>query len=236
MFADEVDRAALPGCGEHPGDRVAQPFVLVGDAEAHTLQAAAAEVTEQLDPEGLRLNLAEVERDHLAPSGLVDGIGDHERLRADVTAVSDLDLLGVQPEIRVVALERPLPERLDLRVERAAERRDAVLAHPLDAEPLDQPIDLPRRDAVDVRLEHDRDDRLLRAPPRLQEGGEVGRTGALARDRELDLADPRLPAARPVAVAMRQALDRHLTAAGADLSRHLGLHQLARDDRHRLPH
>src|SRR6266540_1114294 len=108
--ADEVDRAALPGGGEHPGDRVPELFLLVGDAEAHSLQAAAAEVAQQLDPEGLRLDLAEVESDHLAPTALVDGIGDHERLRADVTAVSDLDLLGVQPEIRVVALERPLAE------------------------------------------------------------------------------------------------------------------------------
>jgi len=33
---------------------------------------------------------------------------------------------------------------------------------------------------------------------------------------------------------MRQPLDRHLAAAGADLDRHLGLHQLAGDDRHRL--
>jgi hypothetical protein len=60
------------------------------------------------------------------------------------------------------------------------------------------------------------------------------RTRTLARDRELDLADPRLPAPLPVAVAMRQPIRRHLATAGADLDRHLGLHQLARDDRHRL--
>ncbi len=35
-----MDGAALPGAGEHPGDRTAQPLVLVGDAEAHALQAA----------------------------------------------------------------------------------------------------------------------------------------------------------------------------------------------------
>src|SRR5207247_2548481 len=187
--ADEVDRAALPGCGEHPGDCVAQPFVLVGDAEAHTLQAAAAEVAEQLGPEGLRLGLAQVEGDHLAPAALVYRVGDHERLRADVTAVSDLHLFRVQPEIGVVALERPLPERLDQLVERATESRDAVLAHSLDTELLDQPVDLPGRDAVDVRLEHDRDDRLLRASPRLQEGREVRRTRTLARDLEPTVAE-----------------------------------------------
>jgi hypothetical protein len=169
--------------------------MLVGDAETHALQAAALEVAHKLDPERLRLDLAQVEADHLAPAGLVHGVGDHKRLRADVALVAHLEVLGVQPQVRVVALERPLAERIDLLVEAAAERRDAILRHPLDPELLDQPIDLTGRDAVDVRLQDDRDDRLLRTRPRLQEGREVRRPGTLARDRELDLARSRLPAA-----------------------------------------
>ena len=36
------------------------------------------------------------------------GVGDHQRLRVHVAAVADLDVLGVQPQVRVRALERPL--------------------------------------------------------------------------------------------------------------------------------
>jgi hypothetical protein len=39
----------------------------VGDAEANALQATAAQRAEQLDPERLRLDPAQVEADHLAP-------------------------------------------------------------------------------------------------------------------------------------------------------------------------
>jgi hypothetical protein len=88
-----------------------------------------------------------------------------------VAVVAHLDLLGVEPEIGVVALERALPEGLDLLVELAAERRDAVLRHPLDPELLDEAIDLARRDPVHISLEHDRHDRLLRAPAGLEERG-----------------------------------------------------------------
>jgi hypothetical protein len=49
------------------------------------------------------------------------------------------------------------------------------------------------------------------------------------------VVQPRELQPRRVAVAMRRALDRHLAASGTDLVRHLRLHQLARDDRHRFP-
>ena|SRR6266511_3381864 len=59
-----------------------------------------------------------------------------------------------------------VPGAAPVLVECPAERRDTVLAHPLDPELLHQPVDLPRRDAVDVRLQDDRDDSLLGAPGR----------------------------------------------------------------------
>jgi hypothetical protein len=40
--ADEMDRATLPRAGEHPRDRVAQPLVLIGDAEAHEATATVS--------------------------------------------------------------------------------------------------------------------------------------------------------------------------------------------------
>ena len=77
--------------------------------------------------------------------------------------------------------------------------------------------------AVDVRLEHDRDDRLLRAPARLQKAREVAPL-TLLRDQQLDLPDPRLPRPGAVPVAMRHPLlGRELAEARADLITDLGL-------------
>jgi hypothetical protein len=71
-----------------------------------------------------------------------------------VAVVAHLDVLGVQPQVGELALERSLAEDLDLLIERPAERRDAVLRHALDAELLDQAIDLARRDTVHLGLHH----------------------------------------------------------------------------------
>ena len=150
--------------------------------------------------------------------------------------VTDLDLFGVQPQVRVGALQRPLAEQLDLLVQRPAERRDPILGHPVDPQLLNEAVDLPGRDAVHVRLQHDRDDRLLRAPARLQEAREVRAARAFLRDQQLDLPDPGLPRPRPIPVSMRQpGLRRDLAKPSTNLGADLGFHQLAGDDRDRLP-
>ena len=59
--------------------------------------------------------------------------------------VADLDVLGVEPQVRVGALQRPAAEQFDLLIQAAAQRRDAVLGHPLDPQLLHQPVDLPGR-------------------------------------------------------------------------------------------
>ena len=64
--ADEVRRAALPGAGKHPLDRVPQAFVLVRDGQAHAPKPAGPQRAQELDPEGLGLDLAEIQADHLA--------------------------------------------------------------------------------------------------------------------------------------------------------------------------
>jgi hypothetical protein len=76
-FAHEVDGAALPGAGQDPGDRRLQARVLVGHAQPDAREAALPERAQEGDPEGLRLRLADVEPDDLAPAALVDAIGDH---------------------------------------------------------------------------------------------------------------------------------------------------------------
>ena len=96
----------------------------------------------------------------------------------------------------------------------------------MQAQRLDQPVDLARRHAVDIGLGDDRDQRLLSAPARLQERREVAALAQLG-DGQLDRADPRVPVARPVAVAVGGPLQAALVELGADLGADVGLHQLA---------
>jgi hypothetical protein len=101
---------------------------------------------------------------------------------------------------------------------------------------LDQPVDLPGAHTVDIRLQHDGDDRLLRTPPGLQEAREVAAV-ALARDQQLDLTDPGLPRSGSVSVAVREpGLRRDLAELSTHLGRDLRLHQLPRHEDDRLAH
>jgi hypothetical protein len=166
----------------------------------------------------------------------VHGIGHDQRFGDHTAVVADLDVLSVQPQVWVGALQRPGTEQLDLLIEIAAQRADAVLGHALDPQLLDEPIDLPGRDTIDIGLQHHRDDRLLRAPPRLQKAREIAAL-SLSRDQKLDLAHPGLPCPRPISVAKRDALlRRDLAQLGPDLRRDLGLHQLAGDQHDRFAH
>ena len=196
--------------------------------------ASSTQTAEELGPERLALDVTEIEPDDLAPTGVVHAVGDHQGLGQHAAAVADLDVLGVQPQIRVGALQRAGAELLDVLVQIAAEAADAVLVHALDAQLLDQPVDLPRRHTVDIGLHHDRHDRLLAAPPRLQKAREVRRPRPRARDRQLELAHARLPHPRAVSVEMRPALGTALAALGAGQHSDLRLHQLTHDQRDRV--
>ena len=120
--AQEVHGAALPGAAEDLGDRGLQAGVRVADGELDADQAALDEAAEEVGPERLGLGLADIDREDLAPAGLMDAVGDHQRLVDHAAAVADLLDLGVQEQVRVGALQRPRPERLDVLVERLADR------------------------------------------------------------------------------------------------------------------
>jgi hypothetical protein len=134
--------------------------------------------------------------------------------------------LGVQPQVRIPALKRPLAEDPDLLVQAAAQPGDLVLAQVVQAHLLDQPVDLAGRDAVDVGLLDDRDQGLLGPPAWLEERREVAASAQLG-DGQLDRADPGAPLARAVAVAVGGPLWRALAELGADLGADVGLHELA---------
>jgi hypothetical protein len=83
-----------------------------------------------------------------------------------VRAVAHLLLLGIEPQVRVGALQRSLAERRHLLIKTRAQPGHLVLGH-AHPELLDDAVDLARRDAVDVGLLDDTDERLLGAPARL---------------------------------------------------------------------
>jgi hypothetical protein len=232
-LAQEVDRAALPGASEHLRDRLLQPGVGVRDDQLHAAQTALDQRAQERAPERLRLGLADVEGYHLPVTGLVHAVGKHQCFAHDAAAVADLLDLGVQPQVRVAALERPVAEGVDLLVQAGADPRHLALRDP-QAERLHHLVDLARRDAGHVRLLHNRDQRLLAPLPRLEEAREV-RAAAQLRNRELDLACARRPRSAAVPVALRQPLLRRpLAASGADQLGHLRLHQLLADPAQRL--
>jgi hypothetical protein len=162
----------------------------------------------------------------------VDGVRDHDALALHAAAGPDLLDLGVDEQIGVAALQRPLTKRLHLLIEETGDPADLALGDP-QPQALDELVDAAGRDAAHIRLLDHAHQRLLAALARLQKAGEVAALADL-RDLQLDLARPGVPAPRAIAVAMRRAVLRALTVHGTDQLRNLGLHQLASDRLHGL--
>jgi hypothetical protein len=152
-------------------------------------------------------------------------VGDHQGLVAYPAPPADPLHLGVHPQVRIGAFQGPLAEAADLLIQAAAQPGDLVLGHALQAHLLDQPVDLAGGDPVDIRLLDDRDQRLLGPPARLEKRGEVGALAQLG-DGQLDRADPGVPLAGAVAIAVGGPLQAALAELGADLGADVGLHQL----------
>ena len=159
---EEVHGAALPWRSEHLGQRRLEAGVGIGDRQLHPDQAAGDQAAQELAPERLGLGLADVEADDLAPAGLVHAVGDDHALVHHPPAGADLLDLGVDEQIRVAALERPLAERLDLLIQQRTDPTDLAAA---DAQPqrLDKLIHSAGAHAAHIRLPDHADQRLLRA-------------------------------------------------------------------------
>src|SRR3954471_3037217 len=229
---EEVHGAALPRRPEHGGERGLQSRVRIADGQLDADQAARDQAPEELAPERLGLRRADVEADDLAAAGLVDGVRDHDTLALHAAAVADLLDLGVDEQIRIGALQRPLAERRDLLIEQAGDPADLALGDP-QPQALDELIDAPGRDAAHIRLLHHGEQRLLRSLARLQEAREVAALTDL-RDLQLDLTRPGVPPPRPIAISMRRAILGPLTMSSADELGDLGLHQFLSHRPHRL--
>ena len=173
--AHEVHPAPLPrSAEEHRPDRGLQAGVRVADDQLHPAQAAGLQRAQERGPERPVLGVTDVEPEHLpAPVGGHPG-RDHDRLGHHPTVHPGLAVGGVEEHVRVGDPgQRPVPERPDLLVEVRADPGDLGLADPgVGAQRLDQVVDLPRRDPVQVGLHDHREQRLVDPAPALEQRGE----------------------------------------------------------------
>ena len=161
-------------------------------------------------------------------------VGDHQGLVADPARLPDPLHLGVQPQIRIGAGQWPLTEHADLLVQAAAQPGDLVLAHAVQPQLLDQPVDLAGRHPVDIGLLDDRDQGLFSPPARLQEAREVAARCA-AWGWPARAPRPGCPSGEVGnRCAGSAAVGGALTQLGADQRAHLGLHQLGDQPGHAL--
>ena len=173
---------------------------------------------QKLGPDRLGFRRADLHAQNLVPAVGVDGGRDDRRYRDDPAATTNLEVGGVNPQIRPLALDRSIKEGFTLVVDLFAQPADLALGDAAHAHGLDQVVDRAGRDILDIGLLDHRGQRLFGQPPRLEEAGEVAALPELG-NAQLDGAGPRLPVPLAVAVALRKAL-RALLAIGG--SRSLG--------------
>lgn len=171
----------------------------IGDDKLHAAQAAARQLAQELRPDRLGLRGAYLHAQHLAPAVAIDADRDDDGDGDDAATATDLQVGGVDPQIRPVAFDRSLEEGFHLAVDLFAQPRDLALGDAAHPHRLDEIVNRARRDALHIGLLDDRRQRLLGHPARLQEAREVGAFPQL-RDAQLDSARARLPV--PVAVAI----------------------------------
>jgi hypothetical protein len=214
---EKVDSAALPPAAEHLGDGSMQASMGIGNDQLHPLQPAGSQAAQERPPECFGFGLTDVQADNFAATGLMHAVGDYQGLVPDPARLTNPLHLGVQPQVGIGTGQRPLPEHADLLVKATAQPTDGVLAHAAQPELLHQPVDLAGGDPVDIGLLHHRDQRLLAAPARLQKAWEVRPSPQLG-DGQLELADPGVPAAWPVAIALGVAPVRARSPSSAPVS------------------
>jgi site-specific DNA recombinase len=222
---DGMHPASLPaGADDHLADGLLEAAVGVADHQPHAARPAGDQPLQEGAPDGGVLARADVQPQHLAHPVLAHAVGDHHRHRLHPVLPAHVLVARVEPHVGVRGVQPPAAEGRDLLIEAGAQPADLALADADDARGLDQRLDPPRAHPLDVGRRHHGDQRLLRAPARLQPAREVA-AGARLGDGQVERADPRVPSPRAVAVAVGPPLARPLVAGRADLGADLGLHQ-----------
>ena len=99
----------------------------IGDHELDAAQPPAGQLAQELRPDRLGLGGADLHAQHLAPSVAVDADGDDDGDRHDAPATTDFQIGRVDPQIGLVAFDRPLQEGFHLAIDLFAQTRDTWL-------------------------------------------------------------------------------------------------------------
>src|SRR3569832_1859911 len=198
-IAHEVNAAALPGSMKHLAHGGLDAFMGIGDDEFDAAQAAPCELAQELSPEGFGFGWRDVHSQDFSAPLAVSSHRDDDRHRHDATVLARLYVGRVDPEVRPVAFDGPLQEGLHLAVDLLAEPADLALGDAAHAHGLDEIVDRPRQNAIDVSFLDNRAQGLLNQPPRLQEGREIAAFPELG-DTQLNRPGAGFP--QPIAVTV----------------------------------
>jgi hypothetical protein len=121
----------LPGGVQQLGDSSLQSFLGVRDDKLDAAKATLPQLTEKGRPERLCFGRADVHAQHLAAAVAVGPDRDDHRHRDDPAILANLQVGGVDPEIRPLAFERAIQEGRDPLVDLFAEPADLALEMPV---------------------------------------------------------------------------------------------------------
>jgi hypothetical protein len=202
----------------------------VGDDQLHPTEAAglqrAQERGPERGPERAVLGVADGEAEYLPPAVNADAGGHNHGLGDDPAVDPRLAVGGVEEHVGKRGVgQGSVPEAGHFGVEIGADTGDLELADAgVGAERLDQIVDRPGQDAVQVGLHHHREQRLIHPPPAFQQRREE-RPGPQLRDPQLQIPGRGRQDPRPMPVPLGQPRLGPPVRAGADHRRQLGLDQ-----------
>ncbi len=206
----------------------------VRDHQLHPAQPTPRQAAQQVGPERLGFTRADGHAQHFPYPVGVHRHGDYHGHRDDPARLPDLHIGGVDPQVRPVALDRPVQELLHRLVDLGTQPRDLRAADAAHAQRLDQLVDRAGRHALHVGLLDHGGQGLLGRSPRLQKRREVA-AGSELGDLQVDAACAGVP--QPIAVAVAavgplRALD---VVAGAAQGLDIQVHQPLGDILDHLP-
>jgi hypothetical protein len=134
---------------------------------------------------------------------------------------------GVEPDVGIGGgVEGSVAESLDDFVQALGELGDLGFRETVEAQGLDQVIDISSGDALDIGFTDDGDESFLTPAPGLEEPVRVVGAGAELWDGEVDGADAGIPSAIPVSVAVVGPLGHTAAIGGPAEGIRFGAHEL----------
>ena len=191
-------------------------------------RATERQGAQEVPPERIRFAWTDSQTKHLTHAIGVYGDGNYYGLRHDPAGLPRLHVGRIDPQVRPVAAERPIKERVDALVDLGAQPADLALRDPGHPDCLDQLVDRTGRDALDIYPLDDGGEGLLGRSARLEERREVA-GGAQLRDLDVDRAGAALSEAFPVAVAAALPLGGALAVGSGAQVLHFYVHHALHD-------